>query len=603
MSDEIGGGSVGFGDRAFEFAQDAVGAARKYPVEIALAIAMAVFLSGRVARWWSPAEDVVAAVGAAVVLAWLAAVALSSLAVLGVIGGRSRWALTATMLTVSGGYGYFLATSEASSEWWRWLLLVIAFGAGWVLTPVAASHSGVSTDERFWRFNARILARGLTCLVYAGLMYIGLALGLVAVDALLDTKLNNWYGFLAFWLFGAGLPWMMMAGFDEIADIEQPVSERPIRFTARFGSFLLLPLLILYLLIMYGHIVKIVFGDWAPSNVISPLVVGAGLLGYVGLFLLEPLRYRDDYRGVARFFQGFPIAFLPILPLSFWAIFERVNQYGWTEFRHFRLVIIVCLALVSLYGAATLLRKRPFRLFIVPALVVVLSVAGAGGPWSLVNMSRSSQLSHLTRLLKEAEALDANGRLIAGRAAQLDSVQASEIMRAYEYNRKHFGERTLERFETPEALSFKQWAAALATDDAGETYFFNGYTEKGGLAVQVKGEMYEFNVSAYPTSYYVGDDDDDDPKSGGKMDVSTSGDRVEITYRGQPWHSDLTSLRHFAEKRLDQRRLPRELRSLVVVDSSGKQVAQLLLSHVSIELHSERVVYSSLRGHIIIVEP
>ncbi|MBA2662671.1 MAG: hypothetical protein H0U74_10280 [Bradymonadaceae bacterium] len=99
------------------------------------------------------------------------------------------------------------------------------------------------------------------------------------------------------------------------------------------------------------------------------------------------------------------------------------------------------------------------------------------------------------------------------------------------------------------------------------------------------------------------DGDADDPKSDNKMDVSISADRVELNYRGQPWHSDLTSLRHFAEKRLDQRRLPRELRSLIVVDSSGRQVAQLLLSHVSIELHGERAIYNSLRGHIIIVEP
>jgi hypothetical protein len=94
-----------------------------------------------------------------------------------------------------------------------------------------------------------------------------------------------------------------------------------------------------------------------------------------------------------------------------WALWLRVDEYGFTPFRVVRAMGLVCLALVSLLGAVRWLRGRAPLSWEVPAAILGFTLAAAFGPASAVDLTIASQRARLGR------GLDAIG---AGRAVGLD---------------------------------------------------------------------------------------------------------------------------------------------------------------------------------------
>ena len=82
--------------------------------------------------------------------------------------------------------------------------------------------------------------------------------------------------------------------------------------------------------------------------------------GFFGLFALQPQMHRKDFKPLAAVLRAFPVAFVPIVPFGIWAVWQRIAQYGWTEFRYARMAALVCLGIFSLIGAYKWLRKQEF---------------------------------------------------------------------------------------------------------------------------------------------------------------------------------------------------------------------------------------------------
>jgi hypothetical protein len=172
----------------------------------------------------------------------------------------------------------------------------------------------------------------------------------------------------------------------------------------------------LVILVVY-ELVALARGE-LPRNMLSPLILAAGFVGFVstliissvlgegaggaGLTPAEPHRWAR--RRSIRLARAFPIVLFVLLPMAGWALWMRVEQYGFTPFRAVRAMGLLCLATLCLVGAVRWLRGRAPLAWEVPAGILVFALAAAFGPTSAVRLSIASQTELLGHRLDEVGA-------------------------------------------------------------------------------------------------------------------------------------------------------------------------------------------------------
>lgn len=390
------------------------------PVEVMIAIATALATSAVIEDWIEP--EVYGSFLISAVLLLLATFAASSLHALKVFDGRTRWALTGVFGAAIVTYGALWLDVTHLTEAWRFGFLFIAAVMAITLTPVAARLGEATASERFWRFNTRLIFRVAIAVAYAALLFGGVSLGMLAIDELFDLAIKPEVYAHLFTTIGIGLGSILAVGsLGNVAQIDRPYSDGEMVWFGRLGTFLFVPLLLFYVGILYLYLGKVMVTGDIPSNLLSPLALGAGILGYAGIFALQPFLKRDDHRPLAFVLKAFPTAFIPLVPMGIWAVAERIGQYGWTEFRYARIAALVCLGVFSIVGTVRWIRGRDFSLTFGPAIVGIVAFAGAVGPWGASYVSHASQQHRLVEQLAAAELMDG-----AGQIASPDAVRAAD---------------------------------------------------------------------------------------------------------------------------------------------------------------------------------
>ena len=175
------------------------------------------------------------------------------------------------------------------------------------------------------------------------------------------------------------------------------------------------PFVAAMLIILVAYEVSVLIGGGLPRNVLSPLIIAAGFIGFLSSLVLAAMAEEkvgtaalapaDPHiwarRPTARLARAFPLVLLGLLPLAGWALLVRIEQYGLTPFRVVRLYGLGCLGVLCLTGIARWLRGRSLT-WEVPAAVLVFALAAAFGPTSAVALSLDSQSRLLARRLELA---------------------------------------------------------------------------------------------------------------------------------------------------------------------------------------------------------
>jgi hypothetical protein len=172
----------------------------------------------------------------------------------------------------------------------------------------------------------------------------------------------------------------------------------------RFGRFVYAPVVVVYLAILYAYGLKVLFTQELPKNLVSPLVLAAGLLGMAGALLMEPLHADREQRGLSLLVRWVPALLLPLLPFAYLAILMRQGQYGWTEFRYLRLAGTILLTIIAILGTVWLARRRMPPLASVPGILALGLLLVSIGPWSAQAVSRRDQQRRLRAALSTAGA-------------------------------------------------------------------------------------------------------------------------------------------------------------------------------------------------------
>lgn len=389
------------------------GSLRRYPADVARAFAHAPFEvvyalvvaagfswaleaggDDALRTWWHLVLVVLPAAG----LAWTGTL----LHALGDWSSRRRWAVSVGAGAVAAAYGALFLDMDREAQVWRAAVLVTAV----LLVVVSAPALGRPTREeallRFRRVDGRMLLRMIGAALYAGALFVGLALAIGAVNSLFELQMeDDIYGHVFGWIAFAVAPWIVAGGLPELV---RPLEERgeTMALVHRVAAWLVLPLLVLYYGILYAYSVRILVLGELPSNLVSPLVGAAALLAGGALVLFDRAPGGSFGERALRFT---PVLFLPLVALGVYAVALRVSQYGWTEFRYVRLWVFVGLAGLAVAAALQALRRHSFSVHLMPAGLGAVLAVSVVGPWGAPAVARRSQHARLVEGLADAGVL------------------------------------------------------------------------------------------------------------------------------------------------------------------------------------------------------
>ncbi len=252
----------------------------------------------------------------------------------------------------------------------------------------------------FWNYNKILFIRFLTSLLYSGFIYVGLIIALSALNLLFDIKIHSeLYGdlwvvcalFFNTWFFVAGIP----DNFEQLdSNVEYPKGLKI------FSQYILLPLLGLYLIILYAYGTKIILlWDW-PKGIVSYLIVCVSVLGIFAYLLLYPYGKQEGNQWIQKSYKWYYALLIPLLVILFIAIFLRVMDYGITINRYVIIALGAWLCIVCIY---TLLGKSNIKF--IPTSLAIIMMLTSFGPWGMFTVSENNQIERLKLILSTAKIL------------------------------------------------------------------------------------------------------------------------------------------------------------------------------------------------------
>ncbi len=287
---------------------------------------------------------------------------------------------------------------------------------------------------KWWDFLQNTLFQLFISAFFAGVLMAGLSLAIVSLDQLFDLKINEKvYGYLAVFCFVLFMPSYFMSQLPGKGETGNSFTISYPNIFKILGLYILLPILTIYILILYGYLFKIIATWELPNGWVSWLVSILGFAGLVTMIILHPLTIlsadsqksaihlsearpaekqtggsTSEKSGLKNLFRGlgisglfnriFPFILLPLLVLMFVGIVRRFSDYGITINRLLILILNLWFFGISIYLIFSRSRQ-PKWILISFAIVAFLS---STGPWSVINITEKSLKKELSALLTEA---------------------------------------------------------------------------------------------------------------------------------------------------------------------------------------------------------
>ncbi len=304
--------------------------------------------------------------------------------------------LSVATVGIMWAYWFWLAPSNEFEDINRtityFVLVVVAH-----LMVAVAPYVGHNNRKGFWRYNQLLFSRFILSGIFSAALFGGLALAIGASDQLFELDLDRDI-FLYLWIAVAGVfsTWFFVAGIPH--DFESLNEERVFPVMLKiFVQYILIPLVFIYMIILYAYGLKILFTWQLPRGMVSMLIMSYSVVGILAVLLSEPLRTDASASWVRLFSRIFFRATLPLIVLLYAATWARVGKYGITESRYFLSLLGLWLGIISLYFVFS--KEQNIR--IIPRSLIVIGLLSVLGPWSAFSVSEYSQRLRLAHIMKK----------------------------------------------------------------------------------------------------------------------------------------------------------------------------------------------------------
>lgn len=292
---------------------------------------------------------------------------------------------------------YYFLLSEFSYEnsdilMQRWFLYLLAGHVFLFFAPFLRYWNSAA----FWNYLKDIFIALGRSLLFSGVLYLGLVFALLAIDALFNINIEGRvYGQLFVFCLGIVNTGVYLSDFPGNIQENQSVHyNKPLEV---FVKFILVPLIAVYLVILYLYSLKIFISWELPEGWISNMICVLAILGFIIQIIIEPIRKGHSSPLIRKFHPWFYIFLGPLLILLFVAVFRRISDYNFTESRYFLLLLSIWILGIFAY----LLSSRNKQLRILPISLFLLIVLSSFGPWGAFQVSTRAQLSEFGELFTE----------------------------------------------------------------------------------------------------------------------------------------------------------------------------------------------------------
>jgi hypothetical protein len=308
-----------------------------------------------------------------------------------------RFLLKIFILGGLAGFYFYLEQPEINNSniaIGQWLLLLLAGHVFVIFAPFFNTWH----KSRFWNFLKEIAISLLRSAIYSFILFLGLALAVAALDFLFDIKLNSDI-YLQIFIFCLGIinTFIFLRDFPKADELEITIHFN--KAIAVLLKYILIPLSLLYIIIVYVYAVKILLSWELPRGWVTYLISALSFLAFVIHIAIEPVRIKHPSKLIQKFFPLYFYAILPLLPLLFIALFKRISDYNFTELRYLGLVLALWISGMLLY----MLISKKKRLSLYAKFMFLLILICTFGPLSAFKISLSAQLQELGELLDDLD--------------------------------------------------------------------------------------------------------------------------------------------------------------------------------------------------------
>jgi hypothetical protein len=349
----------------------------------------------------------------------------------------------------------------------------------------------------FWQYNKSLFIRAFTTVLYTGVLFAGISGAILAITQLFDVDFGSkiyaylWYIMalpMSVIIFCAGVP----------TDINELESSTDLPKGLRiFVQFILIPLVVLYLLILYAYMGKIIVQWSLPQGWVTILIMVFSVLGMLAMLLVHPYQHQKENGWVKWYTKGYYVALLPLLILQYVAIFTRIGDYGFTAPRWAVLAITVWLTWITLYNV--FFKGR--NIVLIPLTLFITAFLFLLGPLSHKSISISSQTAKINRLLTELK-LVKNGKLLVYKDNPKTDSLMGELYSATRYLNRNYQKTGLEPYlkYPTEAEIQKQTYIEKASTSPGSTnrnQIMDRYDRRQDIRQILSDDLEKFNIHSY----------------------------------------------------------------------------------------------------------
>lgn len=308
-----------------------------------------------------------------------------------IISERQNGSLAVHLILAGAGVGLLSLIIFQHPIQWRQYRFLGTGVASFIF--VAPFLNRKNDNDYFWNFNAKLIVSAVHAIFSFMVLAAGLSAALSGIDYMFSVEIDGKV-YSDIWMVCAGLigPWIFLAGIPQEFDKNDPGSF-PQKCNA-FVTFILAPLVALYVVILYAYIVKILIQWELPRGQVAYLVISYSSIGVLTHLLAFRVKETGN-RGAEIFVRFFYPSLIPPIVLLVVGITERTSTYGVTESRYAVILLTLWLAFTALYFSFS--KDKQFK--IIPLQLSLLFLLTSFGPWGAEAVSQRSQVTRLERLL------------------------------------------------------------------------------------------------------------------------------------------------------------------------------------------------------------
>jgi hypothetical protein len=293
-----------------------------------------------------------------------------------------------------------------------------------------------NTLNGFWQYNKSLFLRAFTTILYTGVLFAGLSGAIAAIQELFDVEFTGKiFAYLWFVMAFPVSALIFCAGVPLADDIDALESSSDLPSGLRlFVQFVLLPLVVVYLCILYAYMGKIILSWTLPQGWVTILIMAFSVIGMLAMLLVHPFQQLTEHAWIKVITKNYYRSLLPLLVLQYVAIFTRISDYGFTSARWAVVAITAWLTFITVYKVFF----KGKNIILIPSTLFIVAILFLIGPLSHKSISVWSQTAKINRLVKTLNLIDAKGKLKVYKANTTTDSLMGEIYSATRYlNRNH----------------------------------------------------------------------------------------------------------------------------------------------------------------------